>query len=152
MAHGEQLQTSNTWHSVDGSWLAGCWVAWVGAGWLKLGLAGAGPGAGWFGLGLAGSGAGPGAAWGVGSAAVTGCLQPSPAVSGCLRPSPAVSVLEDATLFPLKIVNCPFCQWSTGFESSSPFVNCQLDSSQVASKSDPLVFHWQSIGTWQLAA
>ena len=42
-------------------------------------------------------------------------------------------------MLPLKIVN-------------GPVVDCQLGSSQVASKSDALVCHWQSIGDWQLAA
>ena len=69
----------------------------------------------------------------------SGRLRPSPAVSGRLQPSPAVSGLKDATSFPLKIVN-----W--------PFANCQWDSNQLASKSDPLGFHWQSFGNWQLAA
>ena len=71
------------------------------------------------------------------SLAVSGRLQPSPAVSGRLQPSPAVSSLKGASGSPLKIVNCPFA-------------NCQLDSNQVASKSDPVVFHWQSISTWQV--
>ena len=82
-------------------------------------------------------------------------LQPSPAVSGRLQPSPAVSSLKGASGFPLTIVNWPFvnCQLSIGFES---IVNCYLDWSQLGSKSDPLVFHWQSIGNplasqWQLA-
>ena len=75
----------------------------------------------------------------VGFAAVSGRLRPSPAVSSRLRPSPAVSSLKGASGFPLIIVN-------------RPFVNCKLDSSHLASKSDPLVFHWQSIGNWQLAA
>ena len=49
-----------------------------------------------------------------------------PAVSGRLGPSLAVSSLKDASGFPLKIVN-------------GSFVNCQLDSNQSASKSNPLV-------------
>ena len=77
--------------------------------------------------------------------AVSGRLQPSPAVSSRLRPSPAVSGLKGASGFPLKIVN-----W--------PLVNGKLDSNQLASKSDPLVFHRQTIsnsleaGGWELVA
>ena len=76
---------------------------------------------------------------------VSGRLRPFPAVSGRLQPSPAVSSLKGASGFPLKIVN-----W--------PLINGELDSNQLASKSDPLVFHWQTIsnslevGGWELVA
>ena len=130
-----------------------CLPGWLGAGdwWLGTGLAG--------GLGLAGGCGRLGLGLGLAEEGVEvwGRLQPSPAVSGRLRPSPAVSSLKGASGFPLTIVNWPFvnCKLSIEFES---IVNCQLDSSQLGSKSDPLVFHWQSIGNplatgnWQLAA
>ena len=76
--------------------MAACLPGWLGAGdwWLGTGLAG-GLGLGW--LAGAGAGAGLGGLGGRG-----------------LQPSPAVSSLKDATLVPVKIVNC---QLSIGFAS-----------------------------------